>query len=449
MEKSDYEPSLKRRRLTNKDRLAVITAVKDGASQAATAVRFGVSKACISGIMKHASDTETECTKFHYLLEKKTVKIISPFIFLDKPLLKWMEEQRAKNPEFMITGSVIRGKATRLYNEKKNLEETNFDVTIPSLFVASRGWLYNFLNRNNIRSYKITGEAASVNAASIESAMILVRDVICSFNPDCVFNLDETALFYQQTSNRSYVHCKGNRAGGKKSKNRITITLIASLEGEKLPIQVIGKSKQPRIFKKNPPDEHSLWYMSQDKAWQSEETFEQLVLKVNNIAEERSKSYLILLDNCSCHLSLCKKLDPGSSSHTCFKYKRLTFLYLPKNSTSITQPMDQGIIRLLKCKYQEKQIMNYFEFIEKDDTCNLSLTRFSDLGKVMKWIVSAWSEVPADTIQKCFVKSGCFAKGLITDQINTEENELNSLNNMDDIVVDMTAMQLGSICMQD
>ncbi len=271
-----------------------------------------------------------------------------------------------------------------------------------------------------------------------------IRNVISKFDPNCVFNLDETALFYQQTSNRSYVHCKGNRSGGKKSKNRITITLIASFGGEKLPIQVIGKSKQPRIFKKDPPDEHSLWYMSQDNAWQSEETFEQLILKINKVAKDKSKNYLILLDNCSCHLSLCKKLDPDSSSQTCFKYEWLTFLFLPKNSTSITQPMDQGVIRLLKCKYQDMQMMDYFDLIEKDDQCTLSLTKFSDLGKVIKWIVSAWKEVQADTIQKCFMKAGCYARMMIVDQINTEQNELTGLD-MDDIVVDMTTMQLGDI----
>ncbi len=152
---SAFEPSSKRRRLTNKEKLDVIAAVKNGASQAAVSKEFKIPKATLSGIMKDASNIQEHCKEFSYMLEKKAIKITSQLTFLDKPLLDWMENRRKNIPDLMITGSVIQRKAVMLYKEK-NSSQTSSDANLPTSFVASKGWLHNFLKRNNIRSYRTT-----------------------------------------------------------------------------------------------------------------------------------------------------------------------------------------------------------------------------------------------------------------------------------------------------
>ena len=74
-------------------------------------------------------------------------------------------------------------------------------------------------------------------------------------------------------------------------------------------------------------------YLAQAKNWVSGELFE-LYKKFH---QERPK-VVIIPDICPAHLHN-ENLKP------------MTVVFLPKNTISITQPMDQGVIRSLKAKY--------------------------------------------------------------------------------------------------
>ena len=64
-----------------------------------------------------------------------------------------------------------------------------------------------------------------------------------------MYNLDETGLFYKLKPDKT-LEFKGQKcSGGKKSEERLTVLVGASMAGEKLPLLVIGKSKSPRCFK--------------------------------------------------------------------------------------------------------------------------------------------------------------------------------------------------------
>ena len=70
------------------------------------------------------------------------------------------------------------------------------------------------------------------------------------YRPEDIFNMNETGLFSRETTNKS-IHTKWeNSAGGKQSKERITLALTASMMGEKLKPLVIGnvqKGARPSI----------------------------------------------------------------------------------------------------------------------------------------------------------------------------------------------------------
>src|SRR5258707_3441214 len=64
-----------------------------------------------------------------------------------------------------------------------------------------------------------------------------------------IFNMDETGLFWKLTPNRTLA--TEARGGGKKSKDRVTLALTVNGDGsEKLEPWIIGKSQNPRCFKK-------------------------------------------------------------------------------------------------------------------------------------------------------------------------------------------------------
>ena len=63
-----------------------------------------------------------------------------------------------------------------------------------------------------------------------------------------IFNMDETWLFFRETTNKSFYTKGEDSAGGKQSKERIGLVSTASMMGEKLKPLVIGKAQKPKCF---------------------------------------------------------------------------------------------------------------------------------------------------------------------------------------------------------
>ena len=92
-----------------------------------------------------------------------------------------------------------------------------------------------------------------------------------NIEPCCVYNADQTGLYYQKLPNRMYVDAnqKSSYAGVKqmKDKTRVTLMVCTSAAADKCPLAIVGKPKQPRCFNlcinKKPP----LPYINQSNAW--------------------------------------------------------------------------------------------------------------------------------------------------------------------------------------
>ncbi|XP_052809461.1 tigger transposable element-derived protein 4-like [Mya arenaria] len=86
--------------------------------------------------------------------------------------------------------------------------------------------------------------------------------------------MDESGLFYRESS-RSTFYTKGEDcAGGKRAKERITVALCASMTGEKLKPVVIGKARKPRCFGSISVDKLPVKYYSNKTAWMHSWCFE-------------------------------------------------------------------------------------------------------------------------------------------------------------------------------
>jgi hypothetical protein len=65
-------------------------------------------------------------------------------------------------------------------------------------------------------------------------------------------------------------------SGKKKEKFRITIGLACNADGsEKFDAIYIGKSKKPRCFKNNSPEQRGFYYRNNKKAWMMVLLFEE------------------------------------------------------------------------------------------------------------------------------------------------------------------------------
>lgn len=120
--------------------------------------------------------------------------------------------------------------------------------------------------------------------------------------------------------------------GGKASKERITILITGNMAGDKEPLYVIGKSKNPRCFKGTAPP---MPYHANTKAWMTSELFVDYVRKFDRKMARSGRHVALLLDNCPAH------------PHTIDDLRNVELIFLPANSTAKTQPMDAGKIYVL------------------------------------------------------------------------------------------------------
>jgi hypothetical protein len=77
-----------------------------------------------------------------------------------------------------------------------------------------------------------------------------VAPIIEQYAPQDIFNMDETALFYNAQPKRT-LDIKGERChGGKAYKDRVTMLLCCNADcSEKLRPLVVGKFEKPRCMK--------------------------------------------------------------------------------------------------------------------------------------------------------------------------------------------------------
>ena len=161
--------------------------------------------------------------------------------------------------------------------------------------------------------------------------------IISNYEPRDIFNADEFGLSYQALPKKTLNLKREKCSGGKNSKIQLTGLAAANMVGEKLPMFVIGKSQKPRCFKhiKSLPCR----YRAQKKSWMNSELFEEWVREQDEKFENEGRKVALIIDNCPAH-PVIENL------------KSITLYFLPPNTTSALQSMDQGVIWSLKSKYR-------------------------------------------------------------------------------------------------
>ena len=135
-----------------------------------------------------------------------------------------------------------------------------------------------------------------------------------------IYNADESGLFCKCTTT---CQLKSEKcSGGKLSKVHITSTAVINAVGVTIPILVIEKAQKPRCFKN-------------------------VNFFLSNIDIKKK-------DNCPAHTHI-------------ENLKSIKLFFLPPNTTSTTQPMNQGVIRSLKAKYRKNTVQKIIRSLEKNN----------------------------------------------------------------------------------
>lgn len=117
--------------------------------------------------------------------------------------------------------------------------------------------------------------------------------------------------------------------------------------------------------------------------------FEEWLRKLDKQFTRKGRKVIMLVDNCPAH----PKVADLKSINLCF---------LPPNTTSCLQPMDQGIIQNLKVLYRRQVVERILQSIDTGKPADSSITVLD----AIRMLHNAWHQVTAETIENCFRHAG-------------------------------------------
>lgn len=254
----------------------------------------------------------------------------------------------------------------------------------------SNGWLYRFQKRTGIQLKTKHGEAASVDLEAARLGREGMRKLTDLYALSNIYNMNETSLYYRQELKKTLSR-KKKVSGRKLSKNRLTLCLAVNADGsDKLPPLLIGTAKTPHDLRGHDVSkELGLTYTNSPKAWVNSGIFQRWLLDLNKRMKSKYRKILLLVDNVSSRVRPTDEL-----SHV-----RLEFL--PKNTTSLLQPLDQGIICCTKRRFYDIKADYSFEQYRR----NLPQEKVGVL-RALTWIMEAWCQIRPEVIKNCWLHSG-------------------------------------------
>lgn len=267
-------------------------------------------------------------------------------------------------------------------------------------FKGSNGWLDRWKKRYNIKYVKINGESGDVSGCTVESWKERLPELLQGFSSENILNLDETGCFWRALPEHGFGRKQSQCSGGKKSKQRVTVALIANAAGEKEKPIVVWKSQKPRCFKGVNTASLPVQYFSQGKAWMTGEILESILRKLNRRLCTQGRRVALLLDNAGCHPEDLKD-----------HFSNIKIIFLPPNTTSKLQPLDLGIIQNFKMHYRTLLLRFVLSKIDECETAS-EITKSITVLHAIRWIAQAWEAVRPETIKKCFRKGGVLDQSL-------------------------------------
>ncbi|XP_053405127.1 tigger transposable element-derived protein 4-like [Mercenaria mercenaria] len=207
----------KRNFLTLEKRVEVIRLSESGKSGRAIAEQVGVGRTQIHGILKRKREIMDEFEN-NVNIEYKRPRRATTYEDINDLCLKWFND--ATGRRINVSGPLLKERALK-YAQDLGVND----------FKASNGWLESFLKRNNIVFKTMSGERGDVDKTVVQDWKDMLPSLCEGYEPENIFNMDETGLFYRDSTKSTYFKKGEDCSGGKRQKNVLTVALCASMTG--------------------------------------------------------------------------------------------------------------------------------------------------------------------------------------------------------------------------
>ncbi|XP_058028028.1 tigger transposable element-derived protein 1-like isoform X3 [Ahaetulla prasina] len=270
-------------------------------------------------------------------------------------------------------------------------------------FGASRGWFVRFQKRYNYYNIRTTGEAVSTDEEAAQHFPDKLDEIVVegNYSPQQIFNVDETGLYWKKMPEQTNIRREAKTVpGSKASKDKITLLLGGNVSGFKLKPLLIHRSENPLAFRNINKHALPVYYRSNKKAWVTQVIFEDwfmtcFVPQVRTYCLENNIPFrvLLLLDDA-----------PGHPPHLGNLHPHVKVVYLPKNTTPLLQPMDQGAIATFKAHYLRATLAKATAAMEKEEITLRDFWKRYNILHCVQNIGAAWQDVTTECMQEIWKK---------------------------------------------
>ena len=311
---------------------------------------------------------------------------------MEKLLTLWLQDLETRN--FPVSLKQIQEKARRLHEAiKETCSDLDKKCQKDKPFVASNGWFQNFRIRRGFTSINLKGESASADHAAAKVYPKEFQKIVSDGNylPKQIWNFDETGFYYKSPPSRTYVKNinKTKKKGTKMLKDRATLLLGGNAEGHKMKPYLLYKAENPRCLKGIDKSTLPVTFRSNRKAWMTSASFKDWLVNffipfAKKYCSSQNISYKILLiiDNAPSHPDL-SDIDPN-----------IKIVFLPPNTTSLLQPMDMGVISIVKTNFKHLLLDIAIKTAAGNDMKFLEFLKLFSIRNAIMLFGKAWESVP-------------------------------------------------------
>ncbi|XP_028921782.1 tigger transposable element-derived protein 1-like [Ornithorhynchus anatinus] len=273
---------------------------------------------------------------------------------MERLLSAWIEAQTAGEAGTVLLGlnQSIRRKALAIYEDLK----ANYPDEEAPPFSASSGWFAGFKNRYlyNWRNAGTPGGPAGGGAAAGGG---IVEEG--GYSPKQVFNLDDAGLFWKRLPARTYLSREEASAPGfRAARDRVTVMLGANVHGDcKLKPVVAYHAANPPALNGLVKHHLPVHFRPSKRGRVTGSIFSEYFsgplhdeLRLYCRRENIAFKILLVLDRAPGHPSCVAELS-----------ENVKVIFLPPDTASLLQPMDQGVFTVFRVYYLRRMLGELME----------------------------------------------------------------------------------------
>lgn len=411
----------RKKMMTIIEKVKLLDMIKEGRSYASVARHYRVNESTVRYIKKEeANIRKTASITFN----KEAKRVVTPrnnrIVKMEAALAMWIADCRKK--AVSLDSNMIRTKAKALYDQilpDNDNEEAEEGADEPQAstsaarsdspprgrgFSARKGWFEKFQKRYGLRNVPLYGEASSAdNDAACRYVEEKFPNLISEggYLPEQVFNMDETGLFWKRMPSRTFLFTdEVKRPGFKAHKDRVTVIMAGNAAGFMLKPGLIYKSKKPRALKNKNMALLPVFWMHNSKAWMTKALTLEWFLhcfipQVKLYLAEKGLPFKVLL-----------LMDCAGGHAKDLQYDGVQIEFLPPNTTSLIQPMDQGVIRAFKALYTRSTMEGLISAVDdaNDEFTLKTYWRSYNIASCLFNIQQALKDMKSETIKSSWKK---------------------------------------------